>query len=166
MSGWQILNLPFFPSYTLGEFLFFTTFLLNLGTISTHVFLIILVTMKTYKGKTNEDYEIILEDEHLKFTITKSRVTKSGTYHYRDFYFKKKRTTFLFRSELFHLDLILKGQSTIHISLPKIKNETEINEIFRYTNDRRGFYKRLDKESLIKVKIWLVHTVTKEKLLV
>ena len=108
--------------------------------------------MKTYKGKTNEDYEIILEDEHLKFTITKSGVTKSGTYHYRDFYFKKKRTTFLFRSDLFHLDLILKGQSTIHISLPKIKNETEINEIFRYTNDRRGFYKRLDKESLIKVK--------------
>ena len=47
--------------------------------------------MKVFKGETNEEYEIILKEEHLKYTFTKSGVTKSGTFHYRDFYFKKKK---------------------------------------------------------------------------
>jgi len=105
--------------------------------------------MKVFKGETSEEYEIILKEEHLKYTFTKSGVTKSGTFHYRDFYFKKKRITSLFSSDRFHLDLIRKGQSTIHISFPEM-NETQINEIFIYSTDRRKFFKKSDKETIRK----------------
>lgn len=101
--------------------------------------------MKIFKGKTNGEYEIILEEEFLKYTIYDSGFKKSGSFNYGDFYFKKNKTSLLFRGDRYYLDLYLNGKSQKELSFPQFNNEEELNEILKYSNNRRSYYKKINK---------------------